>query len=1277
MNAKTISAIGQQRALALIAKISAIASSSDRADTLFAKAANAIAVNLGCRASITCGTHQYNSEDFAPTTYHSDFASVTQQNQNFTLQLHFPDKKQHDNFTRQRAELSEETFNILLNILISITSKQYLRQLAHDDSERRKELMAMNKSTQIIGQDLTLKETLQKICNNLPQSWQYPDVACARIVCETMEFTTRGFKETQWTIKEPFATIDDKKGYVQICYTLQKPLADIGPFLAQEQQLLANIARIVCGYINTIKGRQAFNNSKRGVIRVHKSEDFRKSLTKDKLPLQLFFNKQVLDKYIYLDMMQYKVKNILFVATLYDAFILQNEDSFFEQSMGEIYQYSLFSLPRITGVRSPQEAMDLLKTSHFDLVVLMVGLDKKLPIDLSIKIKKRHKELPIYLLVNQKADIKHFDQLLPTLPSIDNLFVWNGNSQIFFAIVKSIEDASTVENDTKIGLVRVILLIEDSPQYYSRYLQTLYAIVFEQIQQLIANERNEMNKISKMRSRPKILHARNYEEAMFFYEKYKDFLQCLISDVEFEHNGKLDKEAGIHFIQHVKEQAMAIPTIIQSSEPRNKALADALGVTFLNKDSNTLFADLKKFLVDQLGFGNFVFRDRRGLPLAEAHTLEEFKHIFAIVPDEAIYKQAIENQFSLWFMSRGEIQLAKTINPLNVADFNNMDEYRKAFLDTMNHYENDKKRGKILDFNDVEKADEHNIVSLAKGSHGGKGRGLAFINTLIYNLDFSRYTKEINILTPVTAIIGTDEFDNFMASNNLYEIATDKDISYLELRRCFVEARLSDHICEKLARFIAQVEKPLAVRSSSLSEDSINQPFAGVFDTYVVPNNRNHKCDLDQLTKAIKLVYASIYSEQSKDYFKTIGHKVQEEKMAVVLQELVGSEHEQYYYPHISGTAQSYNYYPIAHMKPEEGFAVAATGLGYYVVGGQKSFRFSPRYPETDIFTTQELLDNTQVSFCALDLDRTNIDYLHEGEDAPLAFLDIDVAEKHGTIKHCASVYNVQNDTIEPGLSCPGPRIINFADILKYDYIPLAQMLSEILEITQDALGSPVEMEWAVDLTPAENDLPSFYLLQIKPMALANQQGNITIPSHLSKRNALLYTENSLGNGIISSIQDVIFALPDCFSKMETMEMATEIDYLNNKMMETKKHYVLIGPGRWGTRDKFLGVPVAWSQISYAKIIVEISLPGFPLDSSLGSHFFHNVTSMGIGYFSVHAESPAELINWDALKKAKIVEKTAHFAHVRFPKPIEIIMDGKQRKAAITLPSSNPKTKQK
>jgi hypothetical protein len=1218
-------------------------------------------------ARISYNKNIFQSRDFAETPWKMEQRFEAPGRKKGTIEIfylkQFPEADEGPFLKEERNLLVN-----LSNLIAGSATRDLFNKLHHENIERLKELKAINQTTLIIDEGKSVDETLMEICSILPKSWQYPKYTVSRIRFEGKSYTSLNFAETEWLQTENFVTIDNKKGTIEIFYLKQFPKEDEGPFLHEERNLLMNIARLISGYLNNYKGREIIHRKGVSAQIIHPSDEFRNSLTKNKKPLQLYFNQQAIDKYIYLDMMKYKIRHILFVATLYDAFTLESEDSFFEKFMGEAYQYSLFSVPRITGASTAEEALSLLETTHFDLVILMAGMDREAPILLSEQIKSKNESLPIYLLLNKKSDIKYFEELVPTIRSVDKLFVWNGDSLILFAIVKSTEDKVNVENDTKIGLVRVILLIEDSPLYYSKYLQFLYDIVFGQVQQLLPEfEKNELDKISKMRSRPKILLARNYEEAIAIFNKYKDFLLCVISDVEFDRGGKMDKNAGVNFIKYVKSHISKLPIILQSSEIRNEKVAKDLEVTFINKNSETLLNDLKQYLTSYLGFGNFVFRDKEGNKIGVAKSLREFETLLQEVPDESLFLHASENQLSLWLMSRGEIQLARTLNPVSANTFKDMDEMRKFFLDTIKHYREEKKKGKILSFDETSSLDEKNIVSFSGGSLGGKGRGLAFINTLIYNLDFPTLANRINILAPITVVIGTNEFQHFISKNKLFEKIIDPDISYAELRRHFVDAHLSISLLKKLRVFVSQVEKPIAVRSSSLSEDSITQPFAGVFDTYIIPNHAtNKKLILERLSTAIKLVFASTFSEKARNYFSIIHHKIEEEKMAVVLQELVGNQYGDYYYPHISGVAQSYNYYPVANMKPEEGFAVAAVGLGTYVVDGWKSFRFSPKYPKVSIHSIKDLLNNSQVQFYALDCRDTDFDFLEHGELAALQLLDISEAEKHGTLNHCVSVYNPNNDRIEPGLSTYGPRIVNFADILQYNYIPLAETISILLNTIKEAFGSPVEIEYAVDLDRTKNGLPTFYLLQIKPL-IGNQILQNIVIDQLDQSKMALFTRSSLGNGEIKDIRDVIFVDNAAFSKLKTIEMASEIEYLNNLMIKSNRHYVLIGPGRWGSRDRFVGIPVNWSQISNAKVIVEVSLDNYPLDSSLGSHFFHNVTSMNIGYFSVLHSSPSDFVRWEMLKNEKAVNETTYFKHIRFKKPLTILMDGKQKTSAIIV----------
>lgn len=1146
-----------------------------------------------------------------------------------------------------------------------INQNSDFNKLLAENKERLKELACINETTKIIKEGKSIEETLQKIALRLPKAWQYPEYTVARILFGGHEFRSPGFKETDWPQKQTFQTIDGEEGTIEIYYIKKFPDFYEGPFLKEERDLILNLSNLILGYINSIKAKEIIWKQDKKKEQQRKTTTTPAKALNSRQLLQKFLNKHNADRDLLHDLMPFKVKEILLIANLYDAYSIEKEGRFSDHILGEYHQLNLTSLPRVTGVSNEEEAIEALESKHFDLVILMMGVDKKTPLKIANTLKTKYPYIPTFLLLNNNSDLAVLEEEKRDLSSIDKIFIWNGDSKVFFAMVKLIEDMVNADNDTKLGLTRVILLVEDSPKYYSRYLPMLYKIIMEQTQRLIEDvNTDDLYKVLKMRARPKILLAHNYEEAMDIFNSYKDYFLCVISDVCFPKNNELNESAGFEFIKYVKENVMNLPTVLQSSNPENAKKSYEIKSNFINKNSESLLQDLKSFINYHLGFGHFVYRDNQGRQIAVAKSMLEFESYLKTVPEDSLIYHAVKNQFSLWLMARGEIQIAKIINPLKITDFDNPKQLRDFLINILRLYRNEQEKGKIVNFSEAAVQEENNIVSLAPGALGGKGRGLAFINTLIYNFKFKELLPLINVRTPKTSIIGTEEFDIFIESNHLVDKI--HDISdYDKLRKEFLDGELSYSLKKKLKIFLKLITKPIAVRSSSLFEDSITQPFSGIFETYILPNNhQDYDQRLKQLMNAIKLVYVSIYSKNARTYFKAIDYKVEEEKMAVVLQEVVGNQFDKYYYPHISGTAQSHNYYPVAHMKPDEGFAVAALGLGQYVVEGEKAFRFSPMYPNLDIISTKDLYKGSQVYFYAVDLDKGDINLL-EGEDAGLIRLDISESEKHGTLKHLASVYDPENDRISAGLDSYGPRIINFANILKYEYIPLSKTINVILDVVKEALGSPVEIEFAVDLNKDKSGLASFYLLQIKPLVCNEEDYNVDVDK-IDNEHLVLYSERTMGNGKLQHIKDVIFVMPDKFSNSQTMEMKEEIDSLNQKMQENGKQYILIGPGRWGTRDKFIGIPVAWPQISNAKIIVEMSLEDFALDASLGSHFFHNVTSMNVGYFSVNHKSVKDRISWDILNKQKVIEETKHFKHIEFEKPLIITMDGRKRISAIT-----------
>jgi hypothetical protein len=1135
------------------------------------------------------------------------------------------------------------------------------RRLLHEQQERLKELGCINRTTYILKEGKPIEESLQQIVLLLPAAWQYPEYTVARIRFMGKEFESVDFVETEWKMAQEFETIHGDKGYIEIYYTKEFSSESEGPFLKEERDLIQNIGSLMTGYINSYLARD--------IIRLSQSqgaEDDDLKETSSRKLLQKFLDRHNAERDVFHDLMPFKVKEILLIANLYDAYSIEGEGRFSDHILGEYYQMSLTSIPRVTGVSGEDEAFTRLKSRHYDMIFIMIGVDKESPMLLCKKIKDKYPYIPTFILLNNPGDV-HFVRKQKTLGiPFDNYFVWTGESKVFFAMVKLLEDRVNVDNDTKKGLTRVILLVEDSAEYYSSYLPMLYTLVMEQTKNLIEDvSTDELYKVLKLRARPKVLLASDFEDAITIYNKYKESLLCVISDIQFPRKGEMSDTAGFDLIHQIKKDLPNLPAVLQSSNPENARFAHSLKCNFISKNSESLLQDLKSFINYYLGFGHFVYRDNTGRQIAVAKSMKEFEAYLQTVPEDSLVYHSMKNHFSLWLMARGEVKIAKLINPIRVSDFKSLKELREYLLDIIRKRRREMNKGKIVNFEESVVIDETNVVSLSSGSLGGKGRGLAFINTLIYSFELSRLTPGINIKTPVTAIIGTDEFDMFMERNHLWDkVKEEKDFE--KLQNLFLEGSLSYTLEKELKVFIRLINSPLAVRSSSLFEDSMSQPFSGIFGTYLLPNvNPDPEKRLKQVSDAIKLVFSSIYSKNSRTYFEAISYKIEQEKMAVVIQAAVGNRFEDAFYPHISGTAQSFNYYPVAHMKPQDGFAVMAVGLGQYVVEGDRAFRFSPSYPALDIVSHKDLYKNSQVTFYAVDMTKNDINLL-EGEGAGLITLNISKAEQHGTLNHSASVLNANNDAIIPGLDAPGPRVVNFADILKYEYIPLATTLKVVLDVVKEAFGTPVEIEFAVDLTKDKEGKASFYLLQVKPLA-GSEAGYTINPETIYTDDLLLVTKKSMGNGVISSITDLIYLEPGKFNNMFTNEMAAEIESMNEKMLAENRQYVLIGPGRWGTKDRFLGIPVVWPQISNAKVIVEVSLPDFHLDASLGSHFFHNVTSMNVGYFSINEGTRDGSVLWDKLKDQKVVESGKYFRHIRFDDPLLIRMDGKKGMAVISL----------
>ncbi|MBN1822352.1 MAG: pyruvate, phosphate dikinase [Prolixibacteraceae bacterium] len=986
----------------------------------------------------------------------------------------------------------------------------------------------------------------------------------------------------------------------------------------------------------------------------------------EQITIPNLYKRKKSDRDIFQELMPTKVKEVLLVATLYDSYSIVREGQFSDKIRGEYLQLNLYAAPRFTSVNSQEEALLILEHMDFDIIIIMAGLDKDMPVQIARDIYKERPDIPLLLLVNNNADLRYFQIEGQKLNFVDRVFVWNGNSNVFIAMIKYIEDKKNIARDTQNGNVRVILLIEDSIQYYSRYLPILYTTIMTQTQVLVHDEaEDDLHKILKMRARPKVILVSTYEDAVHIINAYNEYLLCVISDVKFEKDGKDDDDAGVELLKYVKKRVKyPIPIMLQSHDISNAQRAREIKAEFINKNSESLSQDIFHFMFKRLGFGNFVFKDSSGTPVMEASNLKEFQEKFKLIPDSVVEYHSRRNSFSTWLMARGEINMAKQLIPMKFEDFETTQELKERCLNVFEKEKLEKLRGRIINFNPELVSSNRFITRLAKGSLGGKGRGIAFISNFIENIDFQKILPGINIRIPATAIIGALEYDKFLEINNLFEdVHNHQDFELI--KNLFLQGELDEELGKNLWTYLENVYKPLAVRSSGLFEDSLLQPFSGVYSTFLIPNNHPDIHErFKHLITAIKLVYASIYTESAQSYFDAVNYKIEEEKMAVVIQEVVGHEYNGKYYPHISGVAQSYNFYPVSYMEPEDGFSVAAVGLGIYVVGGESAYRFCPKYPAINPTDVKDQIRDSQKFFYSLDMQQNNFDLAIEGEDAAIKKISIREAEKDGTIENSVSTYDMENDALIPGCYS-GPKVVDFANILKYNTMPLSDTLQVLLKLFRDAMGSPVEIEYAIDMEPGEKGWPTFYLLQIKPLIRIEDHANIDIDA-ASHENLLMYAERGMGNGQVKEITDVIFVDPDTFDRIKTKEIAYDINYFNKQMEEEGREYILLGPGRWGSRDHFTGIPVLWAHISKARIIIEMGLKDFPLDGSLGSHFFHNVTSMNVGYFSVPYNARNAAVDIEILCKQEVIKETEFIKHVRFKEPLTILMNGRQRKGLIT-----------
>jgi CheY-like chemotaxis protein len=984
------------------------------------------------------------------------------------------------------------------------------------------------------------------------------------------------------------------------------------------------------------------------------------------------------------NLMPFKVREILLVSSLYDAFIVEEEGLISEMVIWEYRHLLLSSPPRVTHVTSGKEALSKVKTKHYDLVITMsknIGMD---PYDFGRKIKNECPDLPIIILATDAADL-HFCQEHMNEKGIDKAFFWYGDTALFLAIIKSIEDIVNSPYDTENGNVQIIIVIEDSIRDYSILLPVIYSEIVDQTQRSISEDLNEMQRLLRRRARPKILLAHNYEEGISLYKKYKNNLLGIISDVKFPRDGKLDLQAGHDFISYIKKDNPFVPTMLQSTDIENRKRAEKIGTFFIHKNSPTLMQDFNHFLLKHLGFGDFVFylpkikhkigetdkKHHQELEeIARASNLREFENALQKIPLESIRYHTNRNDLSNWLMARCEFKLAIKLRPQKVSDFQTLDEMRKYLIQVFNESRNERQLGVMTDFSQQKFEFDASYTKIGGDSLGGKGRGIAFIRTLLARYNFDQKYPDVKITVPSTVAIGTDEFDKFIHNNNLQKFLDNKvDISDRQIAKEFQKGKLSKDLQKKLRVILKNMKNPLAVRSSSLLEDSQNYPFAGMYSTYMLPNNhKDEKIRLEKLCQAIKLVYASVFYRDAKSYIESTSAKLEEEKMAVIIQELIGDDHNGRFYPTFSGVAQSYNYYPISHQKREDGIVSLAVGLGYSVVGGEQVLRFSPKYPDiiTDFSNIDSILKNTQKELYVLNVKKSKLD-LSEKEETTLQKINISDVANDGTLTYVTSTFDKNDGMIRDGFSEDGPYLVTFSSILKYDVFPLASILRDILEAGQKSMGSPVEIEFAVNFDVENKKPPVFAFIQIRPIVISQEQSQISWDEKdIPQEKIMLKSNEALGNGVFENIKDIVYVPPETFNSAKTLDIAREIGVINEKLKDSP--YILIGPGRWGTQDRWLGIPVYWSEISNVKIMVETALEDYNIKPSQGTHFFQNIISRGIGYINVKLNKKDSFLDWGWLNKQKTKQKLNYVKHITLPAPLLIKLDGINGRAVILKP---------
>lgn len=982
-------------------------------------------------------------------------------------------------------------------------------------------------------------------------------------------------------------------------------------------------------------------------------------------PEKFFFNEADFNL-----LMQKRIQRVLLICSSYDAYMLEEDGRIDEQIFNEYVSLNLRRPPSFVHTDSARKAMSILESEPIDLVIEMLSIADIDTFELANQIKAKYPQTPIAVLTHFSREVslrlKNED-----LSAIDNIFCWLSNADLLVAIVKLYEDRMNAEFDVQSVGVQTILLVEDSIRFTSTYLPVLYKTVVQQSHQFLKEALNEQQRRLRMRGRPKILLARTYQEALTIYEKYKHNMLGIISDINIKAHQFDDEKSngGVLLCRHVKKEDPFMPFVFQSSDLENQRIARELEVGFIHKFSKTLSADLNSFIVSNFGFGDFIFRDPGTLEeITRASDLASLQYQISKIPDESLVFHASKNEISKWLNARSLFPIAKMFKELNIEDLGSVQEARIFLLKAIGNYRLTRARGVIANFS-RETFDEYHLFSrIGEGSIGGKARGLVFLGSLIKNNKVFSSFPGVNVRIPRTVVLTTDIFESFMDSNNLYDFAL-SDATDQEILNKFINAALSPSLEEDLLTFLKYVDNPLAVRSSSKLEDSMYQPFAGIYATYMIPTIKSDlPKNLKFLTDAIKCVYASVFFKSSKAYMAATSNVIDEEKMGIILQEVCGSQYGNKFYPTLSGVARSLNFYPIKPEKSTDGTVSLGFGLGKYVVDGGATLRFSPKHPKNilQLSSPSEALKSTQKTFYSLDLSE---DSFHPTLDdsANLLKQKITEAATDNTLRFVSSTYDFENNVIQDSFDHPGKKVVTFSNILQYNTFPLAQILDAMLEISQKEMGSPVEIEFAANLNVPQGKHQLFNFLQIRPIVVNDQRINFSL-SEIPREKSIIVSYAALGNGSIDNLYDLVYIKPEKFKASETKRIAGDIEKLNQRFAGEKSNYILVGPGRWGSTDPWLGIPIKWPQISEARIIVESGLHNYRIDPSQGTHFFQNLTTFRVGYFTVNPYTNDGFYDVEFLNSQEIYYENEFIRHIRFREPLRTFIDGRRNTGVILKP---------